>query len=312
MKLFTTLLAAACAPAAMAAAIATTTSINSFSFQQQAPGCEKLIYKAGGFTFGPTKTVWTETETVTQTIDCGGCDRVLVTQLPMGPGLVIFYENTTTVAEPSLTTTYLCEGADKAEARKTIENKPQETVDKEQPTATGARQAQAAEEEEAVGKSSKEPTKTEEQQSKKAGDEKEPAPKETEQPKERRAEQASETSTGKSPENSEAATKGKDAETTPRLWGQPEAYVTTTLTPEQRSTPICTAQTELDGPIPDSTLTVYPSTVTSFSTIECFGCEWQYWTGAINLFAAVTLTSTITVNTPSTKIDLTCSASATR
>lgn len=404
MKPITTFLAAACAPVAMAAAIVTT---NSFNIQKETGGCGRIIHKVAAFTFGPTKTVWTTTETVTQTVDCGECGRVEITQIPMGPGLVIFFENTTTVAEPSLTTTYVCDQVDEAQAPKTVESRPQETFDtkaadikepqaaedSKEPTETEARAQETVDRKVSKAAENKAPATTKAQETEDAKKAEKSGAEKSEKPLERRAEKTTEAKGSETkgseeakstsqpePKASEPESKTKDSEpkasepepkttepesktkepaktkepeakstsqpetqpqvqpqaqpqqpqqpqavnpqpeiptspqtqTTPhRLWSQPEAYVTTTITPQTRSTPICIAQTELDPPIPDSTLTVYPSTVTAISTIECFGCEWNYWTGAINFFAPVTLTSTITVNTPSTKIDLSCSASST-
>jgi hypothetical protein len=70
--------------------------------------------------------------------------------------------------------------------------------------------------------------------------------------------------------------------------------------------PSCTSQFVLDAHIPDSTSTVYGSTVTSTSSIDCGGCEVEWYTGVVNFFAPVLLTSTITAAEPSTSTVVAC------
>ena len=73
-------------------------------------------------------------------------------------------------------------------------------------------------------------------------------------------------------------------------------------------TPSCTSQFALDAQIPDSTLTVYGSTVTSTSSIDCGGCEVEWYTGVVNFFAPILLTSTVTAAEPSTSTVVACAA----
>lgn len=88
------------------------------------------------------------------------------------------------------------------------------------------------------------------------------------------------------------------------LWDQGEIYVTTTVSNPGEGE--CMSSTEINVAAPDSTKTVYQKTVTVTQEVDCGGCGLEFWTGGLALFAPVTLTSTITAATPSTKFDLSC------
>lgn len=208
--------------------------------------CSITLFQAPYFTLGPTRTIWTSTETVTSAVPCGTCENVVVIGLPIGLGPVIFYHATTTAVQPSLTVAYVCD-------KESTGSPPGMFGPPVYPTTLVPR----AEETRKAKATTKKPT---------------PAPH--------------------------------------SLWSQEEAYITTTVKP-QGVAPTCTSKVELQPVVPDSTLTVYPSTVSVVSEVDCGGCQLEYWTGAIYFFAPVTLTETVTVATPSTKIDLGCEAKET-
>jgi hypothetical protein len=83
-----------------------------------------------------------------------------------------------------------------------------------------------------------------------------------------------------------------------------------TITPPGVAKPTCTSQTQLDPVIPDSTSTVYPSTSTVVSEIDCGGCAVAWDTGVVFFFAPVIQTATTTVATASTKVELACATAA--
>ncbi|KAH6880378.1 hypothetical protein B0T10DRAFT_551613 [Thelonectria olida] len=70
--------------------------------------CPTTIHILPPMTAGPTRTVWTTTSTQTVTIDCGGCTTYSVSYVHLGPGPVVIYTTTTTVAQPSVTTALKC------------------------------------------------------------------------------------------------------------------------------------------------------------------------------------------------------------
>ncbi|PHH67810.1 hypothetical protein CDD83_6389 [Cordyceps sp. RAO-2017] len=74
--------------------------------------------------------------------------------------------------------------------------------------------------------------------------------------------------------------------------------------------PSCTHSTHMALPIPDGTLTVYPSTVTSSHAVDCGSCALQWTTAVPQFFAPVRLTATTSPATPSTKTDFVCRPTA--
>ncbi|KAJ2968334.1 hypothetical protein NQ176_g9229 [Zarea fungicola] len=54
--------------------------------KSSATSCPKRLFHAPHFTWGPTRTVWTSTTTVTQEVDCGGCSDLQIFHIPSGPG----------------------------------------------------------------------------------------------------------------------------------------------------------------------------------------------------------------------------------
>ncbi|PQK16246.1 hypothetical protein BB8028_0006g05670 [Beauveria bassiana] len=70
--------------------------------------CTTTVFHAAQYTFGPTQTVWTETATATQEVDCHGCDAIETSYLNFGPGPVVFFTTTVTAATPSTTTEMVC------------------------------------------------------------------------------------------------------------------------------------------------------------------------------------------------------------
>ena len=82
-----------------------------------------------------------------------------------------------------------------------------------------------------------------------------------------------------------------------------------TITPPGIAQPTCTSQTQIDPPVSDSTSTVFPGTATVARELDCGDCEVVWSTGQIFYFAPVLITTTITVQTPSTKVELACATS---
>lgn len=242
MKDFTTLLlVAGLATVAQAAVI-----------NKRAEDCEKVLVQPQSFTFGPTSTVYTTTSTVTESIDCGTCNKVKPTVLAFGPGPVVHFEATTTVAEPALETAYVCQ--------------TEQILNTDEPH----RQYGLPVESTVVNLVEKR-TRTSHVFYAKRSETPKPTP-----------------------------------TSVPHSEYIPEQFRTTTVTPKSQATPCCTTSTEVDPEVENSTLTVYPSTVTSTATVECGGCHLEFSTGVIYYFAPITYTSTITAATPSTKMNFAC------
>ncbi|KAK9445834.1 hypothetical protein VB005_00948 [Metarhizium brunneum] len=72
------------------------------------PGCTTTRPVAPQWTAGPVETVWTSTTTVTETVDCGGCNEVQATPMYWGVGPAVFFTTTTTAETASTTTVYAC------------------------------------------------------------------------------------------------------------------------------------------------------------------------------------------------------------
>ncbi|KAM3521183.1 hypothetical protein MY4038_009134 [Beauveria bassiana] len=70
--------------------------------------CTTTVYHGAQYTWGPTQTVWTETATTTQEVDCHGCDAMETSYMNYGPGPVVFFTTTVTAATPSTTTEMVC------------------------------------------------------------------------------------------------------------------------------------------------------------------------------------------------------------
>lgn len=70
--------------------------------------CTRHIFHAHQLTFGPTRTVWTTTETATSSLDCGGCSHLTVDMIPLGVPPVVIFKETTTLAQPTTTTVFCC------------------------------------------------------------------------------------------------------------------------------------------------------------------------------------------------------------
>lgn len=78
--------------------------------KSSATSCPKRLFHAPHFTWGPTRTVWTSTTTVTQEVDCGGCSDLQIVHLPFGPGPAVFFNTTVTATTASTTTVAACGG----------------------------------------------------------------------------------------------------------------------------------------------------------------------------------------------------------
>ncbi|OAA46151.1 hypothetical protein NOR_02904 [Metarhizium rileyi] len=76
--------------------------------EDASPGCMKTMPLIEAFTWGPVETIWTTTTTTTHSVDCGTCTAVTSNYLHFGPGPVIFFTKTTTVAEPSTSIVLAC------------------------------------------------------------------------------------------------------------------------------------------------------------------------------------------------------------
>ncbi|KAK5993969.1 hypothetical protein PT974_07407 [Cladobotryum mycophilum] len=70
--------------------------------------CTTTIESFAAFTHGPTRTIWTTTATSTSLVDCHGCDTLATSYAHFGPGPVVMFSTTITVAEPSITTVFQC------------------------------------------------------------------------------------------------------------------------------------------------------------------------------------------------------------
>ncbi|KAM3440981.1 hypothetical protein MY4824_001765 [Beauveria thailandica] len=70
--------------------------------------CTHTVMKAPSWTSGPTSTVWTETATETQEVDCSGCNAVATSYMYFGPGPVVFFTTTETATTPTTTTEMVC------------------------------------------------------------------------------------------------------------------------------------------------------------------------------------------------------------
>lgn len=92
----------------------------------------------------------------------------------------------------------------------------------------------------------------------------------------------------------------------PRYYEAPPFTVKTAIPQGAKAT--CTSQFVLEPEIPGSTSTVYPSTVTSTTSIDCDGCMVEWSTGVINFFAPILITKTVTVDRPSTSRVVACAA----
>ncbi|KAM3504422.1 hypothetical protein MY10362_003583 [Beauveria mimosiformis] len=92
--------------AAAGAALATPIHVRDVAAVEES--CTTTMMQAPHYTFGPTSTVWTETATATQEVDCGGCDAVATSEMYFGPGPVVIYSTTVTAATPWTTTEWVC------------------------------------------------------------------------------------------------------------------------------------------------------------------------------------------------------------
>ncbi|OAA70391.1 hypothetical protein ISF_02365 [Cordyceps fumosorosea ARSEF 2679] len=72
------------------------------------PDCTHTVNTWQAYTYGPTSTVWTETATATQTVDCQGCESAQYSELYFGPGPVVMFTATVTAETASTTTVLAC------------------------------------------------------------------------------------------------------------------------------------------------------------------------------------------------------------
>jgi hypothetical protein len=194
------------------------------------PLCTKLLVEAPSLTAGPTRTIWPETETVTDFIDCSDCTNLVHSTLNIGVPPVVIFKTTVTAETPSTKTVFACSKT------------PRQAL------------PQPAESTAAAAEPSGMPSSV--------------------------------------PEDPNVEIE----------------ELTKTVTPQGVLNPSCTTTTVLDPFFPDSTRTVYPSTVTATTTADCGSCELHWWTGVVYFFAPIIQTTTITVDYPSTKVDVACPA----
>lgn len=71
-------------------------------------GCTKQLFHAQAFTWGPVRTIWTSTATVTRKVNCGPCTALQLNYFPQGPGPVVFFPTTVTATTASTTTIPVC------------------------------------------------------------------------------------------------------------------------------------------------------------------------------------------------------------
>ncbi|KAM3455884.1 hypothetical protein MY3296_002003 [Beauveria thailandica] len=70
--------------------------------------CTTTVMRMNPYTFGPTSTVWTETATETQEVNCSGCNAVATSDMYFGPGPVVFFTTTETATTATTTTEMVC------------------------------------------------------------------------------------------------------------------------------------------------------------------------------------------------------------
>ncbi|KAI9163804.1 hypothetical protein HJFPF1_05431 [Paramyrothecium foliicola] len=70
--------------------------------------CTRLLLEPPALTWGPTRTVWTKTDTYTETVECSGCPNLVHSILPLGVPPVVIFNATTTVDTASTTTVFEC------------------------------------------------------------------------------------------------------------------------------------------------------------------------------------------------------------
>ncbi|PHH79384.1 hypothetical protein CDD80_4943 [Ophiocordyceps camponoti-rufipedis] len=94
-----------------------------------------------------------------------------------------------------------------------------------------------------------------------------------------------------------------------RYWSGPGRFEEETVVrpPNMKSKPTCTSSTLQRAPgVPGPTITVWPATVTSTSTINCGNCALAWSTAAIQFLAAQQYTATVTAAQPSVKSNYAC------
>lgn len=102
--------------------------------------------------------------------------------------------------------------------------------------------------------------------------------------------------------SAELAEMVKDYETPEIQPPNPTRYAT----PLGITDPSCTVRDQIDPVVPDSTSTIYRSTVTSTTYTECGECVLEWSTGVLYFFAPIFNTATVTWPDPSTAWDLAC------
>ena len=83
------------------------------------------------------------------------------------------------------------------------------------------------------------------------------------------------------------------------------------VTPLGLAEPTCTLQNQIEPVVPDSTMTIYQTTVTSTAYADCGDCVLVWSTGVLYFFAPIINTATITHADPSTAWELDCRAEQT-
>lgn len=71
-------------------------------------GCTRYVFPFPTLVWGPTSTLYSATETITQSIDCGGCSEIATSYGAFGVPPVVHFNTTVTGVRPATATAFAC------------------------------------------------------------------------------------------------------------------------------------------------------------------------------------------------------------
>lgn len=234
--------------------------------------CTSTLLHTPKFTFGPTRTIWTETSAVTRTVDCGSCNHVIGSVLPFGVPPVVLFNTAVTATEPWLRTTFEC-------ARDGV-NAMTSAMTPAMVMATATATATATDTDAATATAMEMQMQT-------------PA--------------TEAIATASAAESTAPAAPPVFPQPVRHMYWAAQPVIRYTVTPSGISSPDCTRTFGLAPGLPVATHYVYPSTTTRTSRMECDTCALVWSTASAKYSQRVLMTKTVTKHGPSIATALTCS-----
>lgn len=93
--------------------------------------CTRYVFPLPTLVWGPTSTLYTETSTVTESVDCGGCGSIVTSYGILGVPPVVRFNTTVTGTKPAIETAFVCRSSVQTSSTSTTSStiKPSATVD---------------------------------------------------------------------------------------------------------------------------------------------------------------------------------------